>query len=337
LKVNATTTQRHCKVQARRDAANLLIHVAKMGACLGRPSEARRAPVDAAAAIELTTKAAATSAAPTPPTSTSEVPAAINPVPAPAPPPAAAAALAENASEAAPEAPPSPALAPAAIWEVMVQSHQALFFALDQLSQRTTAVPGEDERAAALTAVRAEADTLFALMKLHARIEDAVFFPAVEAKQAGVTAKFGDDHKRSGEGRPALLALLDAGATSEEAYGAAMEALRKFCAGNRAHQLAEEEAINGLLTTAFTEPEASDVVRRIASLDAAGWGATYVPGILARLRDPQRLAFLRSLQMASALPDTPDRAALRDAVQLALTTDPPVPCDDTEGVLAMLA
>ena len=213
----------------------------------------------------------------------------------------------------------------------MVQSHQALFLALDRLAASAQAA---DQ--ASLPAVRAEADALFALMKLHAQIEDKVYFPAVEAKHDGVTGRFSDDHKRSGEGRPQLLALLDAASEGDEQLAAAMAALRKFCDGNRAHQLAEEDVVNPLLPTTFSRDEAIDVVRRIAALDPASWNTTYVRGIVTRLPDAQRRAFLGSLKLA--VPE--DQYAEISATVAELMRQPEtlvVPSDDPASFLTAAA
>ncbi|KAI9008514.1 hypothetical protein DFJ74DRAFT_359242 [Hyaloraphidium curvatum] len=181
--------------------------------------------------------------------------------------------------------------AEASPFEFMVQSHQALFKALDDLAE-STKTKGRDK----MPEIRAEADRLFLLMKLHAAIEDKAYFPAVNAKHAGMADRFMDDHKNSATGRPALLGLLDKAVESDADFAAAMEALRKFCAGNRAHQLAEEEVINPILPTSFTPAEAKEVIRKIVAVDPESFTSAYVPGICALLPIAGRNSFLKALE-----------------------------------------
>ncbi|KAI9012213.1 hypothetical protein DFJ74DRAFT_683055 [Hyaloraphidium curvatum] len=136
------------------------------------------------------------------------------------------------------------------------------------------------------------------MLRLHARIEDGVFFPAVETKRPGLADRFEEDHRRSAAGRPALLDLLNKAKDSDAAFEEAMAAMRRFCSGNTAHQLGEEQEINPKLPEDFTQPEAIHVVRMMAELDQPSFNGPYVAGVFSRIPDSGRAAFLTSLRMS---------------------------------------
>jgi hypothetical protein len=135
-------------------------------------------------------------------------------------------------------------------------------------------------------------------MKLHARIEDAVYFPAFNAFEADIASKFSDDHKRNAEGRPTLLGLLDKAQESDEAFQEAMEALKKFCVGNRSHQENEELMLN-LLKSKFKLEDVNYLFAQITSLDATSFDEVYVPGICDNLSSEGRFKFLSALKEIS--------------------------------------
>ena len=177
-------------------------------------------------------------------------------------------------------------------WEVMYQSHQALFHLLDQVASMTLSLKRDryDE-------IRAKCNVLFGLLKLHARVEDAVFFPSVEKKFPGIATSYADDHKRSAEGRPKLLEALDKAKESDELFEDGMSAMRKFCEGNKNHQLGEEKVINPNLPS-FSLEEQKQIVRAMAELDQESWNTTYCQGIFAHINDEKRMKFLKGLKQS---------------------------------------
>mmetsp|Transcript_29751 Transcript_29751/g.32397 ORF Transcript_29751/g.32397 Transcript_29751/m.32397 type:complete len:252 (+) Transcript_29751:135-890(+) len=177
-------------------------------------------------------------------------------------------------------------------WDVMYQSHQALFHLLDQIASMTLTMKREQ-----YSEIRGQCNTLFLLLKIHARAEDTIFFPAVEKKFPGIATKYGDDHKRSAEGRPKLLEALDRAADSDELFEVGMATMRKFCEANKAHQLGEEEVINPNLPS-FPLEEQRQIIKDMAELDPDSWNSTYCCGIFARVNDEKRMKFLKGLQQS---------------------------------------
>lgn len=176
-------------------------------------------------------------------------------------------------------------------WEIMVQSHQGLYAALDHLKQSTMTKKRNE-----MAEIRKEADRLFLLMKLHARIEDVVYFPAFNEYRPNVASTFSDDHKKSGEGRPKLLALLDNASSSDAAFEEGMAALQKFCDGNRNHQQREEEVLDPFKPL-FPFGKVKDLFARLAALDAESFNTTYVDGIYSHLPVAGREKFLAALEL----------------------------------------
>jgi hypothetical protein len=176
-------------------------------------------------------------------------------------------------------------------WEIMIQSHQALYVLLDRLKAKT-----ETSKHESMAEIRKEADHLFLLMKLHARIEDAVYFPVFNDFRPNIAGSFSQDHKNSAEGRPKLLELLNNGANSEVDFNAAMEALKKFCIGNRAHQEKEETTLDPFKQL-FKDAKVKDLFLKIAELDFESFSAIYVPGIYAHIpTDAGKQNFLKALE-----------------------------------------
>lgn len=173
---------------------------------------------------------------------------------------------------------------------------QALLFAIDSLEAATKGGEGP----AGWGAIKAEASLLFMLMKMHATLEDGVYFPAVakQTHEPHLTVHFSGEHAAAAGARPRLLALLEKGGDGPEAYGEACTALQAYCSYNRKHQSGEEEKVNPVRDEYFTKAGAMDVVRAMAAFDAPNWNHTVVESVFARVNDDGRVAFLTSLKEA---------------------------------------
>ena len=177
---------------------------------------------------------------------------------------------------------------------MMRLTHEAIGRGLDKLEQALDA-----EGAAHLPEMATAFDEVARGIRLHARQEEQVLFPALARKRPRLAVQFTEEHAVDLARLQIIQAEFAKAAADEEAVADLAELLRLWAASHREHLQHEERVISPALREVFRLEEATLVVRAIMEYDLPEYRSTQLRWVFQYLRSEERGVYLAMLQGCS--------------------------------------
>lgn len=149
--------------------------------------------------------------------------------------------------------------------EIVAPVHKALRWACNRAVHALATCVGDP---AAIADAMAATRQLLDMQECHARVEDATFIPAIEARKPGAAARLTDAHEDHAEsiGRlRALIADVEIAPTRDALHALYLEVTR-FVGDNFLHMYEEETLAVPLLHEIYSVPELEAITNRARSM-----------------------------------------------------------------------